>query len=396
MLGFVPQPSHGLTSKMGNMKKLATNTFRVKLFNKLISVAGALQNIPAKITPPPFRLMQIGSLFWQSRALYVATKLELADVLGDTEKSTQEIATVLQLHEDHLYRLMRMLGSMGIFDETAPRVFKNSKISAFLCQDNPKNVRAMILMHNSPEMTKPWMESLEESVRDGGVPFAKVHGIDLFSYMDQHKHFDLLFSQAMDTVENLTGNLFLEDFNWEQFDRIIDVGGSKGSKALSILKSCPNLKAVVFDRPQIIEAAKTYWHGKISTDILARIDFQGGNMFESLPAAASDNDLFVFSAIFHGLSDEECTTVLSNLKSAIGNTRSSVLFADAVAEETHINPNIAAFDMQMLIGTSGRERTPSEWKQLLENAGFEIVEIMNVRTFAKFIIAKPCRPGHHA
>lgn len=381
---------------MGNMKKLATNTFHVKLFNKLMGIASALQNIPAKITPPPFRLMQIGSLFWQSRALYVATKLELADLLGDTEKSTQEIATALQLHEDHLYRLMRMLGSMGIFYETAPRVFKNSKTSGFLRQDNPKNVRAMILMHNSPEMTKPWMESLEDSVRDGGVPFAKVHGIDLFGYMDQHRHFDLLFSQAMDSVENLTGNLFLEDFNWGQFERIIDVGGSKGSKTLSILKSHPNLKAIVFDRQQIIEAAKTHWHGKIAADILARIDFQGGNMFESLPAAVSDNDLFVFSAIFHGLSDEECTTVLSNLKSAIGNTHASVLFADAVAEETHINPTIAAFDMQMLIGTTGRERTPSEWKQLLENAGFEILEIINVRTFTKFIIAKLFRSGHHA
>lgn len=380
---------------MVNMKKLATKKFRVKLFNKLMSIASALQNIPAQITPPPFRLMQIGSLFWQSRALYVATKLELADVLGDTEKSTQEIATVLQLHEDHLYRLMRMLGSMGIFDETAPRVFKNSKTSAFLRQDNPKNVRAMILMHNSPEMTKPWMESLEESIRDGGVPFAKVYGVDVFGYMDQHKNFDLLFSQAMDTVENLTGNLFLEDFNWGQFDHIIDVGGSKGSKALSILKSHPNLKAIVFDRPQIIEAAKTHWQGKIAADILARIDFQGGNMFESLPAA-SDNALFVFAAIFHCLSDEECTAVLSNLKTVIGNTQSSVLIADAVAEEIHINPTIAAFDMQMLIGTTGRERTPSEWKQLLENSGFEIVEIMDVRTFAKFIIAKPFQSGLHA
>ncbi len=378
------------------MKKLATNTFRVKLFNKLMDFASALQNIPAKITPPPFRLMQIGSLFWQSRALYLATKLELADVIGDAEKSTLEIATALQLNEDHLYRLMRMLGTMGIFDETAQRVFKNSKTSAFLRQDNPKNVRAMILMHNSPEMTKPWMEPLEESVHDGGVPFSKAHGVDLFNYMDQHKDFDLLFSQAMDSVENITGNLFLEDFNWGQFERIIDVGGSKGSKALSILKSHPNLKAIVFDRPQIIEAAKTHWHGKIADDILARIGFQSGNMFESMPAATSDNDLFVFSAIFHGLSDDECTTVLSNLKTAIGTHQASVLFADAVAEETHINPTIAAFDMQMLIGTTGRERTPSEWKQLLGSAGFEIVEIMNVRTFAKFIIAKPFQSGHNA
>lgn len=77
------------------MKKLATNPFRVKLFNKLMGFANALQTIPAKITPPPFRLMQIGSLFWQSRALYVATKLELADALGDNKKSTLEIATAL-------------------------------------------------------------------------------------------------------------------------------------------------------------------------------------------------------------------------------------------------------------------------------------------------------------
>lgn len=371
------------------MKKLAVNTFRVKLFNKLMGFAGTLQNIPAKITPPPFRLMQIGSLFWQSRALYVATRLGLADAIGDAEKSTLDIAADLQLDEGHLYRLMRMLGSLGIFDETSPRVFKNSKTSAFLRMDNPQNVRAMILMHNSPEMTKPWMESLEESIRDGGVPFAKANGVDLFGYMDQNKNFDLLFSQAMDAVENLTGNLFLEDFNWGAFDRIIDVGGSKGSKSISILKSFPNLNAVVFDRPQLIEAAKTHWHGKIADDVLGRIDFQPGDMFENLPVAESDNDLYVFFAIFHGLSDEECVKVLNNLKSAIGAKKPYVLFGDAVAAEMNIDPVVAAFDMQMLIGTTGRERTQSEWKRLLDGAGFEIMEIVNVRTFAKFIVAEP-------
>lgn len=371
------------------MKKLATHTYRVKLFNKLMGFASALQTIPAKITPPPFRLMQIGSSFWQSRALYVATRLKLADAIGDVEKSTMEIATDLRLHEDHLYRLMRMLGSMGIFDETSPRVFKNSKASAFLRADNPKNVCAMILMHNSPEMTKPWMEPLEESIRDGGVPFAKANGVGLFAYMDQNKNFDLLFSQAMDAVENLTGNLFLKDFNWGNFGRIIDVGGSKGSKSIAILKSYQNLKAVVFDRPQIIEAAKTHWDGKIAADVLVRIDFQPGDMFENLPTAESDNDLYVFFAIFHGLSDEECTRVLNNLKSAIGTKKPFVLFGDAVAEEMHIDPIVAAFDMQMLIGTTGRERTPGEWKRLLEGTGFEIMEVTNVRTFAKFIVAKP-------
>ena len=120
----------------------------------------------------------------------------------------------LIINEDHLYRLMRMLASIGIFTETSPRIFKNSKLSEYLRKDNPQNVRAMILMHNSPEMTKPWIESLEESIRDGGIPFEKVNNVDLFKYMNQNKAFDILFSQAMDSVENLAGIEFLKDFNW--------------------------------------------------------------------------------------------------------------------------------------------------------------------------------------
>jgi hypothetical protein len=150
---------------------------------------------------------------------------------------------------------------------------------------------------------------------------------------------------------------------------------------------------VVLDRPQIIEAARTYWNGKISEELLARIEFQSGNMFESLPIAVSEKDLYVFFAMFHTLNDEQSNKVLSNLRSAIGSKQSYLLIADSVAEEMQVNPTIAAFDMQMLIGTKGRERTLSEWTALLEGAGFEIVEVITVRTFAKFIVAKLHQPS---
>ena len=68
------------------MKRLAVNPFRVNLFQMIMRLANALQKIPARTTPPPFRLMQIGSLFWQSRALYVAVKLGVADTIGDSSK----------------------------------------------------------------------------------------------------------------------------------------------------------------------------------------------------------------------------------------------------------------------------------------------------------------------
>ena len=64
-----------------------------------------------------------------------------------------------------------MLTTMGIFEEPSRRTFRNNKTSDFLREDKPQNVRAMILMHNSPEMSLPWYEQLEDGVKTGEVPF---------------------------------------------------------------------------------------------------------------------------------------------------------------------------------------------------------------------------------
>ena len=368
--------------------QLARKPLRVKLFQKLLGLAGAIQSIPAKTTPPPFRLMQMGSLFWQSRALYVATRLSVADALGEADKSTAALADELQLHEDHLFRLLRMLAALGIFEQTGPRIFRNNKTSQHLRADHPQSVRAMILMHNSPEMTAPWLEPLEAALRDGGVPFGKVHGQELFGYMDAHPDFDLLFGRAMDAVDSLTGSEYLDDFDWSAFDRIIDVGGSKGAKAAGILRANPRLHAVVFDRPQIIDAARLE-SARLEPELRKRLTFEGGDMFEAIPPAKSDRDLYLFVAIFHGMSNEQCLTVLRQLKSAAGGHAPTAVFVDMVLPEVGADPTAAAFDMQMLVNTRGRERMETEWGALLERGGFILEQVIPVRTFAKFVVARP-------
>jgi precorrin-6B methylase 2 len=373
------------------MKNIVKNKLPIKLFKIAMKFGNWLQQLPNKVTPPPFRLIQIGSAFWQSCALYVGTKLGLADEIGDSKKSTLELAEALKLNEDHLYRLMRMLSSMGIFTEISPRVFKNSRISEYLRKNNPNSVRSMVLMHNSPEMTKPWTDFLEPSIQDGGIPFEKANGTDLFEYMNQNQAFDKLFSTAMDSVENVAGSQFLEDFNWGLFNRIIDVGGSNGAKSFAILKMYPNLQAVVFDRPQVIELAKRNWEShENNSNVLARMKFIGGDMLTSIPEAESNDDVYLFIAIFHGFGDSECQKILTNLKTAIGNKSVYIVIADAVAPEMNIDLITASLDMQMLMGTKGRERTLTEWNNLFNDTGFKIESVMDIRTFAKYIVVRPC------
>jgi hypothetical protein len=368
--------------------KLLKNKLKIKRYQKVMRFANWLQQLPNKVTPAPFRLIQIGSAYWQSRVLYVATRLELADEIGDSEKSIATLSETLNLYEDHLYRLMRMLASMGVFVETSHRVFKNSKLSEYLRKSNPKNVRSMILMHQSPEMVTPWMETLEESIRDGGIPFKKANGKDLFEYMNENQSFDSLFSEAMDTVENLTGSQFLSDFNWAKFNRVIDVGGSTGSKSLAILKNNPGLRATVFDRKQIIQNAREKWQNVYDDSVLARIEYVGGDVFDAIPEAESNNDIYLFIAVFHSFNDNECIKILENLKIAMGDKSPYVVIIDTVASDINTSEMIASMDMQMLIGTEGRERTLPEWKYLFDKCDFSIKYILDTRTFAKYIVIR--------
>lgn len=368
---------------------LQKNPGAVRRFGWLMKFAAWLQNLPNKITPPPFRLIQIGSAFWQSRALYVAARLDIASVLGDQRLDAGEIAARVSAQPDATYRLLRMLAAMGIFDEVAPGQFSNNRLSAHLREDNPKSVRTMILMHNSDPMSRPWYEQLEQGVRQGDVPFRLAHGQDLFAYMDGHPEFDALFSRAMDSVEALIGDSFATDFDWGCFERVIDIGGSKGSKSVAILKRHPRLKALVVDRAQVIAGAEHYWAGREDPSLLCRLSFQAGDLLAAVPAAASDKDIYLLSAVLHGFDDETCVQALRRLAVASAPAGARIAVLELVMPDVRADLSSASFDMQMFVNTCGRERTRDEWRRLFERSGLVLEEEVHLRSFGTILVLAP-------
>lgn len=369
---------------------LQKNAGAVRGYATAMKFASWLQAIPNKLTPPPFRLVQIGSAYWQSRALYVAARLDIATVLGDETLEEAEIGARVIASADATGRLLRMLAAIGVFEETAPRVYRNNRLSAFLRTDNPKNVRAMILMHNSEVMSRPWYEQLESGVREGVPPFHLSHGEELFSYLDHHADFDTLFSEAMDSVEALTGESFATDFDWSQFERVIDVGGSRGTKSLAVLKRHPSLTALVVDRAQVITEAQQYW-ATHAIDGLERMSFQAGDLMTSIPPAQSDKDIFLLSAILHGFDDDTCVTVLRNVAQACGRTGARIALLEMVLPEVGADIAAASFDMQMFMGSRGRERTLKEWTSLFNRSGIALEEIVGLQSFGNILVLLPDR-----
>lgn len=368
---------------------LQLNAGAVQRFAKAMKFGAWLQAIPNKITPAPFRLVQIGSAYWQSRALFVAARLDVATVLGTESLPAAEIASRVGADGGSLGRLLRFLAATGIFEEAAPMVFRNNKLSSCLSSNDPQSVRAMILMHNSEAVIRPWFEQLEEGVRSGTPPFFLSHGKDLFDYLDQNADFDRLFSEAMDSVEALAGDGFATDLDWNRFERIIDLGGSRGTKALTILKRHPKLSALIVDRPQVVADARQYWRDH-PTEGIERLQFQAGDLLEAVPAAKGAKDIYVLSAVLHGFDDDTCVRALQNLGEAIGDSGARVAVLELVVPETGADVASASFDMQMFVGCRGRERTLNEWKSIIQASGFALEEVVRLRSLGSILVLS-CR-----
>jgi hypothetical protein len=371
---------------------LQKNAGAVRRFARAMKFGAWLQALPNRLTPPPFRLMQIGSAFWQSRALYVAARLDIATVLGDEELDADGIAARVAAQADGTGRLLRLLAAMGVFEETAACVFRNNKLSGFLRTDNPNNVRAMILMHNSEAMSRPWFEQLERGIREGEPPFRLAHGEELFEYLDHHADFDRLFSDAMDSVAAVTGDGFATDFDWGRFARIIDVGGSRGTKSLAILKRHPKLTALVVDRAPVIAEAQRHWAAHAVTGV-ERLRFQAGDLLASIPVAQSDKDIYLLSAVLHGFDDETCLAALRNLARASGGSGAPIALLEMVLPDAGVDLAAASFDMQMFVGSRGRERTLPQWQSLLDRGGLVLQELIGLQSFGHILVALPGGAG---
>src|SRR5438477_3805627 len=68
---------------------------------------------------PAQQVMQVATGYMASSCLYAAITLNIADHLAPGPKTIAELAKASSANEDALYRVLRLLASLGIFDEVA-------------------------------------------------------------------------------------------------------------------------------------------------------------------------------------------------------------------------------------------------------------------------------------
>ena len=313
--------------------------------------------------------------FMLSQAVYVAAKLEIADLLAERPRPTDELSRAAGVHEESLYRLLRLLAGYGIFVEHAERSFGNSALSELL-REGPGSFREFALIFGE-EFYPAFVRTLE-AVETGDPSFDAVFGMRYDDYLEANPDASTRFNRFMAHGKEALAELLAAE-EWRGGETVVDVGGGNGALLHALLDRRPELRGIVFDLPRVVVEAEARMR---SAGLSDRCKTLGGSFFDGLPAGG---DVYVLSHILHGWEDDRARDILRAVRRAIAD-RGRLLIVDGVVAPPN-EPGLKLMDLLML-SLGGRERTEVEWRALLADGGFELRE-MRPAPFGSLIEAAP-------
>lgn len=329
---------------------------------------------------PSGQIAQMLTGYWMSQMVYLAAKLDLAGLLKQGPRTADDLAAATKMHPGALYRTLRGLASLGVFAEQEGRKFVNTPASEALLDGVPGSQRAMAIM-TGEEHYKAWGEFLY-SVQTGKPGFDKVYGTRPFDYLSKHPEQGANFDAAMTSVHGRETPAMIAAYDFHGVGTLCDIGGGNGSLIIATLLKHPAIQGILYDLAPVIERSQKHVD---AAGLTSRCRCLTGNFFKSVPPGA---DTYLMRHIIHDWNDEECVTILKNVRKVIpANGRLMVL--ESVIPPGNDSMFGKLLDLNMLVIPGGMERTEAEYRALFAATGFRLSRIVPTTTEVSIIEGLP-------
>ena len=320
---------------------------------------------PGAATPPSpanIQLMQLTTACWASRCLHVVAELGVADALGDQPQSTEALAKATSTQPQALYRVLRLLASVGIF-EWINGTWTHTESSRFLRSKHPESLRDYVRMLGLPVFWSAF-EDLEHSLRTGECAFTKRHPEGVFGYLAKHPEESRIFDSAMTSKSHRDIAAILPAYGFSQFATIADIAGGRGHLLRAILKSSPKTRGILFDQPHVV--------AEVAPEDGEKLTVIGGNFFtDSMPKA----DAYLLMNIIHDWPDAESIKILSAIRRAMS-SGARVLIIETVVPDS-AGPHLSKeLDIAMMALPGGMERTQEEYASLAAKCALRLERVV--------------------
>src|SRR5262245_33218576 len=242
-----------------------------------------------------------------TQAVLVAARLGIPDLVAGGPRSAAELAEETGVHPDALARLLRALVALGVLAREDDGRVSATPLSRAL-EDGPGSLRALAQFVG--EVTWGAWGALGHSVATGEPAFRHEHGEGIFDYLAGHPDEARVFQTWMTDQSRLQSEALLEAIDLTGVERLVDVGGGRGTLLAALLEANPGLRGVLYDRPEVASTAEAL----ASAGIAERAEAVGGDFFESVPGGA---DRYLAKLVIHDWDDERALRILDAVRRAI-------------------------------------------------------------------------------
>jgi O-methyltransferase domain len=301
-------------------------------------------------------------LLWH--CLCAITRLEVPERLAAGPLPVAQLAAATGADQDALWRVLRLVADHTIVTFEGDRVGLTDR-GRLLCRDHPSSLSAAFATVGDSDVA----HGLTNSLRTGRAAAPRVLGMPYWDYLAAHPDQQALFDQAMVQRAQVLSLACVPVLDWPSSATIADIAGGIGTLVAAVLQATPGARGVLVDQPQVLERARPFLDRQGVAD---RCLLHPGDLFAPPPPA----DLYLLASVLHDWDDPHAARILTALGySANGDTRLRIF---EMLLPTDATPHRAKMsDVLMLLMFDGaRERTVSQYRDLLEATGWRLEQVV--------------------
>lgn len=323
---------------------------------------------------PAMRLRELVFGAAGAAAVRAAARLGVADALGETPATADELAAALNTEPQPLRRLLRTLSCYGVFVETEDGTFAHTDMSRMLREDDPGSLRYIALWCTEPWTWDAWPR-LDEAVRSGGSVFQELYGKGFFEYLHQDAHESAhVFNRAMTTSSMQSALDVAELLDLTGVRVVADIGGGQGHVLASLLEKHPDVRGTLLDLPDVV--AKADPRLRTGGSLAERVRIVPGDCREDIPVEA---DLYIIKNILEW-DDESTRRTLANVVAA-ARPGARVVVIENLVDDTPSMKFTTAMDLLLLLNVGGAKHSRASMVDRMAKAGLLVGEIRPVNPY---------------
>ncbi|MFD9974353.1 methyltransferase [Streptomyces sp. NPDC059017] len=325
-------------------------------------------------TPPSMRLRELVFGAALAGSVRAAARLGVADALGETPATAEDLAAAVEADPRALRRMLRALTCYGIFTEQADGRFAHTEMSRLLREDDPHSLKYISLWCTEPWTWDAWPR-LDEAVRTGRSVFEGLYGKGFFDHLHEDAHESAhVFNQAMTTSSMQSALDVAELLDLTGAATVADIGGGQGHVLASLLEKNPGLRGTLLDLPRVVANADPRLRDGGS--LAERVTIVPGDCREAIPVEA---DVYIIKNILEW-DDDSTRRTLRNVVS-VARPGARVVVIENLVDDTPSMKFTTSMDLLLLLNVGGAKHTRQSMTTRMADAGLVVGDVRPVNAY---------------